>query len=467
MSDQRTRIETLEQAAAWLEGLINVERAPDLPYRRLGLEPIRALLARVGHPERTAPIVHVAGSKGKGSTCLFAEALLGTLGHRVGTFTSPHLVSWTERFRVAGDDVEGADLARAVERVRPAVEALRGDPVMAPTFFDATTAAALIVFEWAGVDAIVLEVGLGGRLDSTNAVSPAVTAITSIELEHTDRLGHTLAAIAGEKAGILKPGVPCIVGALPDEALEVVRRRAGEVDAPLLVHGVDWTVETAPAVPGGAPGARMVELRLSNGATLAFALGPPGRHQSINAGIALLAVRELLRASSDSRSDAAVAEAARTAWRSLGLPGRLELVAEDPPCWIDAAHTRASARELAHHLDSLAPKGIVFVLSVSADKDVDGVLSPLLERARLVVTTRSEPIRSLPADELARRIAARAPGLAVEVVPEVAAACARAREAAGEGEIVCAAGSVYLAGKARVAFTRLASREAPGGSAAE
>jgi len=445
-------IETLEEAAAWLEGLINVERAPDIPYRRLGLEPIQALLARLGHPERTAPIVHVAGSKGKGSTCLLVESLLGELGLRTGTFTSPHLVSWTERFRIAGHEVDGRELARAVDTVRPHVEALRDDPNVAPTFFDATTAAALVVFARAEVDAIVLEVGLGGRLDSTNAVTPVVTAITSIELEHTDRLGDTLGAIAGEKAGILKPGVPGVIGALPDEAMQVVRQRAVEVDAPLSVSGDHFTVDADPvgAKADSGPGTpTSCTWRSADGARVAFELGPSGRHQIGNAGIALGLVRAFAKV-----DDAALGESATRAWRDLVLAGRLEHLGGVPPCLVDAAHTPASARELALHLDALAPEGIVLVLSVSADKAVDDVLAPLLTRARTAIVTCAEPIRSLAADALALHVRALAPGLEVIVEPEVAAACAVACSVAHSGELVCAAGSVYLAGAAREVFSR-------------
>ena len=166
------RIETLAQATDYLDGLINRERSTDYAYRRLDLRPIEALLDGIGRPQDALSIVHVAGSKGKGSTCLFGEALLMALGERVGTFTSPHLESWTERFRVGGLPIDEATLVRAVERVRPVVEALRTGPQETrPSFFDATAAVALLVFRDAEVDRVMLEVGLGGRLDSTNVVA--------------------------------------------------------------------------------------------------------------------------------------------------------------------------------------------------------------------------------------------------------------------------------------------------------
>ena len=202
-------IRDIAEAGAWLDGLINREKRTDWSLERLSLEPARALLARLGDPQAPLRVLHVAGSKGKGSTALLAEAVLGAAGERVGTFTSPHLERWTERVRIGGAEVADAALAAAVETVRPHVEALQGGaPERVPSFFDATFAAALVCFRDAGVDRAIVEVGLGGRLDSTNVVAPQATAITSIELEHTDKLGATLAAIAGEKAGILKPGAP-------------------------------------------------------------------------------------------------------------------------------------------------------------------------------------------------------------------------------------------------------------------
>ena len=221
----------LAEAEAWLASLINVEKMPDLRRARLSLEPVRRLLREMGNPERELRIFHIAGSKGKGSVALFAEALLRAAGRRTGAFTSPHLVSWVERFRIDGREVSGERLADAVARIRPIAERLREEPD-APSFFDVTTALALMLFAEAGVDAVLLEVGLGGRLDSTNVVAPEVTCVTSIELEHTDKLGDTLAAIAGEKAGIAKPGVPMLMAPLAPDAARTVEAHCARVGAP-------------------------------------------------------------------------------------------------------------------------------------------------------------------------------------------------------------------------------------------
>ena len=295
-------------------------------------------------------MIHIAGSKGKGSTALFAESLLRAAGQRVGTFTSPHLERWTERFRIDGEEVPGPDLAAAVRRLRPEVEALREeDPGQAPTFFDATTAAALWLFREARVDRVVLEVGLGGRLDSTNVVLPAVACITTIELEHTDRLGNTLEQIAGEKAGILKPGVPAVGGRCPS-------RPGG------------WSKPAPASSARRSPGwARISSARCSprtiSGLRLALRDGPLeleaqvpvlGAHQAANAALALACVRRA------GISDAVLAAAAPQGLAAVRLPGRAELLSRAPWILVDGAHTAASARALARVIERLPRRHLIW-----------------------------------------------------------------------------------------------------------
>ncbi len=440
-------IANVTDAGRWLEGLIDLEKVRSLPRSRLSLAPIRALLGRLGSPEAGLRVLHVAGSKGKGSVALLAEALLGAAGVRAATFTSPHLERWTERFRIGGKEVEGGRLADAVERLRPAVEALRaGPPETVPTFFDATTAAALLLFADAGVDVAILEVGLGGRLDSTNACTPAVCCITAIELEHTEVLGDTLAAIASEKAGILKPGVPAVAGALPEEAAAVVRARAAEVGAPLTWLGEDFGVEVEDR------GAEGLLLDLRDGPFAARAALPLlGAHQAGNAALALACVRRL-GVVPDARLAASLADGLAAA----RLPGRVELLARSPWIVVDAAHTAASARALAAALEELpraAGARAHLVLSVSAGKDLEAIcaaLAPHFRSATAAVTiTRAEPVRSLEPEAVARALRAAAPGVEPRVVPNPHLALRAAREGLAEGDLLCATGSVYLAGIAR------------------
>lgn len=404
----------------------------------MDLAPIRALLARVGNPERELRCVHVAGSKGKGSVSLLCEALLGECGLRVGTFTSPHLARWTERFRIGGREVEGEALARAVEALRPHIDALQASGP-APSFFDATTAAALLLFRDARVDAAVLEVGLGGRLDSTNAVWPAVTCIASIELEHTDRLGTTLAAIAGEKAGIAKPGVPLVVGALPAEALAVVDARARELGAPLAQLGRE--LEAVPLEER----VDSQRVRLRDGALdLESELGVAGAHQASNAALALACARRLALV-----SDAELGAAALRAFPRVCLPARIEWISKAPAVIVDSAHTRASAEGLAHVLARIPRRRCHLVLSISADKDVTGILAALLPQADAVSLTRAEATRSLAPEAIAAAAHAAAPALELRVIPNPHLALRAAREALAPDDLLVATGSVYLAGIAR------------------
>jgi dihydrofolate synthase/folylpolyglutamate synthase len=433
-------LRTERDAAAWLEGLINVEKRPDFPYHRFDLEPIRRLLARLGDPQRDLEVVHIAGSKGKGSTALLAESILCADDVRVGVFTSPHLERWTERFRVDGRDVDGERLAAAVEGLRPHVEALRVEnPAAAPTFFDATTAAAFCLFRDAGVSRAILEVGLGGRLDSTNVVTPRVACVTSIELEHTDRLGTTLAAIAGEKAGILKRGVPAVAGRLPDEARAVVAGRAAELESPIAWLGEDFDAEVMGRGPEG------LQVRLVDGPiSLEVALPLHGDHQADNAALALACLRR-----AGPIADESLAAAARRGLASASLPGRLEVLRRDPTVLVDSAHTAASARGLSSLLDTLPRRHTRLVVSISAGKDVDAILAALLPHADEVTLTRAEPARSLDPAEVAALVRRSAPEIVIHVEPNPHLALRSALQGLEDDALLCVAGSVYLAGIAR------------------
>ncbi len=428
----------LDEAEAWLEGLIDLERSPDPGRIRLSLEPIQQLLARIGDPQRRLRVLHVAGSKGKGSTVLLAEAVLRAAGHSTGTFTSPHLERWTERFRLDGREIPGEALAGALTRIRPHVDELRARP-HPPSFFDVTTAAAFLLFAEAGVDAALVEVGLGGRLDSTNVVAPAVACITSIELEHVDRLGTTLAAIAGEKAGIAKPGVPLVTGALAPEAAEVVEARARALGAPLarLGHEIALTITDE-----GLAGSRF---RLADGGFEAdLALAVPGRHHAVNAALAVAGVRRLGLV-----GDERLAKAAALALESVELPGRVEIRSRAPWIVIDGAHTAASARALAETLARIPRRRCHLVLSVSGGKDLAAICGALVPEAQLVTVTRAEPVRSLDPKLVAEAVRAIGGDVELRVVPNPHLALRAAREGLRADDLLCASGSFYLAGIAR------------------
>jgi dihydrofolate synthase/folylpolyglutamate synthase len=444
------KIATVEQAGAYLEGLINVEKERSVSYARFDLEPIRRLLARLGDPHRDLCVVHIAGSKGKGSTAYFAESLLCALGQRVGTFTSPHLVSWTERFRIDGSDVDGAALAAAVERVAPHVDAQRAEePEHAPTFFDATTAVAMLLFRDAGIRWAVVEVGLGGRLDSTNVVAPKVCCVTSIEREHTEQLGDTLAEIAAEKAGIIKPGVPVVVGDLVPEAARVVAARAAEVDAPSFTIGREIGFEI---VDGDLTGQRV---RIHDGPVrVETRLSALGNHQAHNAALALACVRR-----AQVVPDSQLADLAARGLAAARLPARIELLGRDPWLLVDSAHTATSASALAEVVKRIPYQRAHWVLSISAGKDAEAILNSVTPLADSITVTRADPIRSLDPQQVAQAIHSLAPGASVSIVPNPHLAVRAAREALGAGDLLAVAGSFYLAGIAR---SVLSASDSPG-----
>jgi dihydrofolate synthase/folylpolyglutamate synthase len=450
-SKQASRIGSEEAASAYLAGLINVEKERNAPYSRFDLEPIRRLMERLGDPQADLSVIHLAGSKGKGSTALMAEALLGAAGERVGTFTSPHLERWSERFRIDGREVAGDVLADAVERIAPHIDALReADPRRAPSFFDALTAIALLLFSEAKLDRCVFEVGLGGRLDSTNVITAAVSCITSIEFEHTQQLGNTLAEIAFEKAGILKPGVPAVIGDLCDEAAEVVETRARELGAPLARLGRDFDLEVLDRDLEGQV------VRLTDGSLCVDArIAALGFHQAHNAALALACVARAPGIVQGER----LSEAAARGLAAARLPGRIELIGRSPWLLVDSAHTGASAAALASVLRRIPRRRSHLVLSISAGKDADAIVRHLLPEVNAVTVTRAEPVRSLAPSEVAAAIRAAAPGVPVQVVPDPHLALRSAREELGAEDLLCASGSIYLAGIARRVFWNAGSNE--------
>ncbi|MFI5314629.1 MAG: bifunctional folylpolyglutamate synthase/dihydrofolate synthase [Myxococcota bacterium] len=419
-------LETLSDAELYLDGLINREKKTQFDYERLGLAPIRALLAEIGHPERDLPCVLVAGSKGKGTTTLAAEQLLRAAGRRVGTFTKPHLESWRERFRVDGELVGERELVAALREMQPAIERLRSDTERCPSFFDVTVALALRLFRDAAVDVGAIEVGLGGRLDSTNAVAARVCVVTAIQLEHTDKLGDSLEAIAREKAGIFREKVPALHGPLAPEAWGAIAAQAIALDAPLeevRAHGVLADV-------GG------LRFRLADGRLLASPV--LGAHQATNLALAARASEVFLGRALGARELASL--------ETLRLPARVERLGE---AILDDAHTPDSARALRETLVGLWPEARwVFVLSISRDKDAAGIVAELAPVTRACVATAAEASRSIPPDEIASL--ARAAGVGeVAVEAEPLAALSRARELMQRSDRLAVAGSVFLAGALR------------------
>jgi dihydrofolate synthase / folylpolyglutamate synthase len=524
----------------FLDGRIDYERAQSMPCSEeaFKLDRMRELLHRLGNPQEGMPIVHVAGTKGKGSTSAMLAAVLSAAGYRTGLFTSPHLNRVEERIVIDGHPCSPDEFTNLVERIRPHVEAMdeaahgkpsplplgeglgvraassgqwsvaggqgsgvRGQgpdvsshpsslvphpsspnsnpqsPIpnpfpLGPTYFEILTAMALLHFRLQGVSAAVLEVGLGGRLDSTNVCSPCVSIITSISFDHTKQLGETLAAIAAEKGGIIKPSVPVVSGVDLEEPREVIRRIARHNGCRLLELGVDFDfdyhpprhlerepspayidfveyVKPRPVVAG--PDATAVRGFTS------IALGLLGRHQAANAAVALAAVEEL-RQQGWTIPEAAI----RRGLADIVWPARVEVVSRRPAVVLDAAHNVASIAALVEVLEeSFSAARRLLIFATTQDKDHRGMLQQLLPRFDHIIFTRySSNPRSVPPEELlavARETTSplplgEGPGVRVatlEVIPTPPEAWNAIRRMATPDDLICITGSFFLASEMR------------------
>ncbi len=363
---------------------------------KFGLDNIRALVEALGHPDRAFHVAHIAGTNGKGSVTAMVDAVLRTAGHRTGRYTSPHLVELAERFTIGGRQVTADLLERTADTIRLTVDRLLATGRLSahPTFFEATTAMALLLFEEAHVDVAVCEVGLGGRLDATNVLSPIVTAITSIGHDHQQYLGSTLVEIAAEKAGIIKEGVPVVLGAIPPQAAAVIERIADERGAP-VVHAAEGSSVEIAADAGGS-GARL-RLRTPARDYGSVSLSLAGAHQVGNALVATR-VLELLDGAGVSVSVDAVREGlAATRW-----PGRLDLrhLADGREALLDAAHNPEGAQALASFLASESGEPRALVFAAMRDKDVTEMLRVLAPQVRALVMTRASTPRSAAPETL-------------------------------------------------------------------
>jgi len=410
--------DAIDQIAARLEKLH--PRLIDLSLDRL-----RGLLARLGHPERQLPpVIHVAGTNGKGSTCAFIRAMAEAAGQRVHVYTSPHLVSFNERIRIAGRLVEDDRLVAAMERIE---QVNAGAPI---TVFEVITATAFDLFAAIRADICVLEVGLGGRGDATNVIeAPAACAITSISLDHRELLGPTVAVIAGEKAGIMKQGVPVVVGAQPPEVQRVLLDHASAVGTPVLQRGRDWEITVTAGGLSYSDTSGTIEAPLPS---------LPGLFQHDNAGIAIAA----LRAAGLSFRPQGLAH---TEWpaRLQRLDGRLaHLVPPDWELWLDGGHNPGAGAVLAEHLRTWADRPVHLVVGMKQAKDSAEFLRPLLPLAASIWAVQ-EPDQhaALPVEA----IVAASGGIA-RPGPRVVDALQGIPRAGGAARVLIC-GSLYLAGE--------------------
>lgn len=434
-----------QEALDYLYSFLDSERRLPRTPLDFNLPRTHALLRAFGEPQREFRSIVVAGTKGKGSTCAMIESIARTAGYRTGLWTSPHLHSYRERIQVDRRLIGRGEFAALVERMRTAIDDFDAASYGAPTTFDVGFALALRHFADSSIELAVLEVGLGGRYDSANAIVPLVSVITSISYDHMETLGSTLAEIADQKAGILKPGVPAITVPQQAEAMEAIARVAGEVGAPLWVAAQRTTFDAQPSmfdvIDPCAVGPDPADMALR------------GDFQRENARLAAGAAL-LLREAGLAIPDEAIAGGIAAAhW-----PGRMELVAGDPPIVLDGAHNGDSAEKLVASLRATYPgRRIVMVVGTMRDKDLPRILAALVPAAGALVLARSRHPRALlDLEALARAtepyLEGRGGRPQVVLAGEVAAAMERARELAGPEDVICVTGSLAIVAEAREAL---------------
>ncbi len=424
------------------------------------LDRMNKLLDIVGNPHRNLQTIHVAGTKGKGSTSNMISSILIECGLKVGLFTSPHLIDLEERIRIDGDNISREELSTVTDELRPYIEEERKkDLFMSPTFFEVLTAIALLYFKKNGVDIAVMETGLGGRLDSTNVITPLASVITSIGFDHMDKLGNSLELIAGEKVGIIKSHIPVVSASQQNDALNVIQNVCNEKSAPLMLEGHDVLIQNIK---------RDIDNRNSNnsnnhayGSTCDIVVKDttytdihipvPGDHQTVNCACAIAAT-SIVSASLPKLKDVFNANTVRTAIKKVNCPGRIEVVHwQDKLIILDRAHTIESIRALKTTIkEYINPYKTTFIIGMSDDKEVNTILDELMTVADSVVFTTTGNPRAANPDTLAEYWS-KTDKRAKETnncfsTSDISESLDIASKTASNRNMICVTGSTYLAG---------------------
>jgi dihydrofolate synthase/folylpolyglutamate synthase len=438
-------VNTYSKALRFLSSLSDFERLRIVRYtsQNFDLDRMRTLLKKLGNPHDQFRSVHIAGTKGKGSTAAMVASMLSTSGYKVGLYTSPHLVDVRERITINGEMISTADFCRLIRLVEPIVQ--KSKPM--PTYFDVLTAIAFKYFAEQGIDIAVVETGLGGRLDSTNVIKPEVTAITSISRDHMAQLGNTLPKIAEEKAGIFKHGIPAVTVIQDPDVEAVLKRVAEKVGAPFDVTGksieFSYRIETSRML---GPHNRIC-LTTPNSKFEHLAVPLMGEHQAINCGLALSIIDKLKArgiAINDSRAMEGLAK--------TSIIGRMEMIHQTPRVIVDGAHNAASLDALMKGIGQHIPyDSMVVIFGCCADKDVAGMLERITSGADKVIFTKVNNVRTADPEELAARYVEQY-GKMAQVAPTLEAALGIAKRAVTKEDLICITGSFYLVGEAKKLF---------------
>jgi dihydrofolate synthase/folylpolyglutamate synthase len=395
-------------------------------------------MALIGEPHKDFPSLHIAGSKGKGSVSALCASALQQAGYQVGLYTSPHLKDFEERIQINQLPISREILVSLVDEIKPAVSRIHG-----LTTFEITTGLAFLHFARQGVDIAVIEVGLGGRLDATNVISPVVSVITSLYLDHTSILGDTIEQIAAEKGGIIKPGVPVVCAPQEVQARAVIRRIAEEKSAPLVEIDREYKFKLLDRSLDG----QMFQVRKEKDQQLLELTIPLlGEYQIINTVLAYAALEEL-RAHGIPISE----EHITRGFLEVVWPGRFEVLRKQPPLIVDSAHNPASMGKLRETIDDFFPDlPLVLVFGISEDKQLDGMLQEILPRTTHLITTQADHPRAMDPEELAQR--AGAYDCLIESIPDVGEALKRGLSLVEEKNLLVVTGSIFVAASARIAW---------------
>jgi len=431
----------------------SLTRQAELSADKFDLERMHTLMAALGNPENAYRIIHIAGTKGKGSVASFCASALQAAGYKAGLYISPHLHDFAERMQIDGKPIAHSEVVNLIEELKPRIEAI---PFV--TTFEITTALAFLFFARQEVEVAVIEVGLGGRLDATNICQPDVTVITSLSYEHTYVLGNTLTEIAGEKAGIIKPGIPVVVAPQKEEARIVVESVAAERTAPLVQLGRDFkysplsrSLDGQTLMVWAVPGQSAVEIyqgfdNEAHREPLQLTIPLLGLHQVENAALAYATLR-VANAHGITVNDTAI----QKGFREVVWPARFELLQRDPMVIIDSAHTLDSASKLGLALDDYFPgEQVILIFGASEDKDILGMLAELAPRVSQVIATQSIHPRAMDPEQIAAVV--NDLGLPVIVRKTVAEALESALQLSGRNRVVLATGSIFSAAGVRQAW---------------
>ena len=442
---RKTAFRTYDSAMSYIYKNTDYEKQQKLRYNvtTFDLDRMESLLKSLGNPHKKVQTVHIAGSKGKGSTATMLAKMIEANDYRVGLYTSPHVTSLHERITVDSEMISKKQMLGLINRIHASIEKLKKKDD-APTFFEIMTALAFMHFADEEVDVAVIETGLGGRLDSTNVIKPTLVGITSISLDHQNLLGNTLGNIAKEKAGIMKEGIPVRTVPQDPEAMRALRKHASTVKAPLSVTGrdIDFSSRFESSREHGPHTRICLTTPLSRFEHLRVPL--PGAHQAVNCGLALAMLDKLKEEGYEINDEKAV-----TGLHNVSLKGRMEIINEDPRIIVDAAHNAASMKALIQAIGQHVPyDSMVIIFGCNSDKDVRGMLTQLQYGADKVIFTRSNSPKAVFPQDLADMYTEIC-GKMYQTAMTLREATRIARSAVSREDLICITGSFYLVGQAK------------------